>query len=349
MGRVVLMIAVFFAMTAYICPETASAGSEDDGLLVVFWNLENYFDYRYEGLNDSDREFSPLGTRRWTKSRFWRKTNGIAKTMAMIADGYGRFPDVAGFAEVENEFVLKMLANATFLKKIGYRTVHFESPDRRGIDVAIMFRSDRFGLLAESIRRIDGISTRDILTVSLNDLTMNKVWQFIVNHHPSKFGGEKASQPGRMAVMRQMNEVCDSLIAGRSENLYSEENPPGTGNIKESHIIAMGDFNDGPSGQALEILDPRMTNLALALSGIWDKGSIKFDGKWELIDMFFVENGIAGNCSMDVFRTSSLLEKDSRHSGFKPFRTYTGPRYNSGISDHLPIVLTVACPCAPNP
>ena len=122
--------------TVQCCPADSS------GMLVMFWNLENYFDWRDDGANESDSDFSPSGSRHWTPSRFYAKSNAIAKSVWWISDNYGKLPDVVGVAEVENRDVLMRLLHSTSLNKAGYSIVHFDSPDRRGIDVALLWRRE---------------------------------------------------------------------------------------------------------------------------------------------------------------------------------------------------------------
>lgn len=312
-----------------LCVETAVFSRTcGDTLVAVFWNLENFFDYTDEGNGDSDRDFSPEGDRRWTKGRYWKKCHAVAKCILWMSDRYGKVPDVIGVAEVENGRVVHSVAEGTLLRKYGYEQVHEDSPDRRGIDVALMYRSDVFslaGMKAFAVRSdADGnaMNTRDILYVLLEDGSGGR-YHFLVNHHPSKYGGVEVSDGRRTAVMKRMLSVCDSL---RSEG--------------EENIVCMGDFNDTPDGRAMSMAEPSLCNLAAPLhrKGL---GTIRFGGRWELIDMFLVSPGLAEKSYMDICFPDFLKVKDGRHSGMKPLRTYTGPRYTGGVSDHLPIVLIV--------
>ena len=108
---------------------------------VMFWNLENFFDYRCDSLSVSDAEFSSFGDRHWTKKRFYTKCNAVAKAILWIGSDEGALPDVIGLAEIENAFVLRRLLGATALRKAGYKIVHYDSPDPRGIDVALLYRT----------------------------------------------------------------------------------------------------------------------------------------------------------------------------------------------------------------
>ena len=135
--RVYRHIAVF--LSAVLFP-VCLTGQDEEVMLVSFWNLENFFDYEDGGGGGSDREFSSGGERHWTKSRYWKKCHGVAKTVLWMADSYGKVPDVMGVAEVENRGVLQAVLNGTLLKKYDYVQIHEDSPDTRGIDVALIYR-----------------------------------------------------------------------------------------------------------------------------------------------------------------------------------------------------------------
>ena len=322
----VMVFAAVLLFSPLIC---TAQESEKDGTLVMFWNLENFFDWTDQGTGESDREFSSMGERHWTRKKFYAKCDAISKTMMWMADRYGRMPDVAGFAEVENRRVLKMLLESTLLRKYGYEIVHFESGDRRGIDVSLIYRTEVFDKVGESVRtpEFEGekMDTRDILTVKLRRKSDGENVNFIVNHHPSKFGGSKASEGRRTAVMKSLSEFCDSL-------LKSPEN---------AEIVAMGDFNDNPDGEQFALLEGILVNK----SGILHEereGTIRYEGRWDLIDMFFTSPDLAGRSEMHIERVPFLMMRERKHPGEKPFRTYSGPRYIGGVSDHCPIILWIS-------
>lgn len=301
-------------------------GQGSDSLLVMFWNMENFFDYRDTGKGDSDHEFSSYGSRHWTKKRFQAKCNAFAKTVYHISDICGRMPDVIGLAEIENRNVLYSILHNTALKKSDYSIIHYEGRDRRGIDVAMLYRSSI--MTPESISRKvpiyqgDTLLTRDILHAHMNIEDGSSI-DFIVNHHPSKYGGETASEGRRMAAMLCLKELCDSI-----------------GHLRRGTVVAMGDFNDTPDSVPFKKLDGCLVNKG---SKIHEKGqgSIRYEGKWELIDMFLLSPEIAQKTNMQIMKLPFLMIRDSKHSGEKPFRTYSGPRYIGGVSDHCPIVLYV--------
>ena len=187
-----------------------------DSLVVMFWNVENFFDWTDQGTGESDTEFSSMGSRRWTKKKFYAKCDAIAKTVFWIGEKYGRLPDVIGLAEVENGRVLHLLLESSLLRKCGYEIVHYDSGDRRGIDVALLYRNEVYDLSESFIttpqHEGEKLSTRDILTVRLRRKTDGEQITFIVNHHPSKYGGSKASEERRESVMINLSKLCDSLL-----------------------------------------------------------------------------------------------------------------------------------------
>ena len=315
MRRLILLMllsAVGFALRA----------QENEKKLAMFWNLENFFDWTDQGTGESDAEFSSYGKRHWTRKRFYTKCDAVSKTIFHIGDLYGKLPDVIGFAEIENRGVLEKLCSSTLLRKCGYRIVHFDSSDHRGIDVALLYRTTCYNHLSTSLRapETDGkkLQTRDMLHISLKDLQTDEIYDYIVCHHPSKFGGEESSIPKRLAAMTALKEMCDSL-----------------GN---RNIIVMGDFNDVPSAAQFDMLDNILVNKSDSLHAA-GRGTIRYEGKWDLIDMFLVSSNIEGHSVMDIPEVPFLMTRESRHAGEKPLRTYSGPRYIGGVSDHLPVVL----------
>lgn len=288
----------------------------------MFWNVENFFDYFDSGTSASDTEFSPAGDRHWTKRRFNIKCSAVAKTVYHIADANGgHMPDIIGLAEVENAFVLRALLSSTNLKKAGYRIVHFEGPDSRGIDVALLYRSKSLTLNEARPCRVGDFPTRDILLVKFVT-TEGDSLAVTVNHHPSKYGGGVSSGRRERAV-RRLCELTDSLAAGGWTNQ-----------------VAVGDFNDTPEQPLYDSLERRMVNMSEALSEKGE-GSIKFNGHWELIDQCFVSPALAGKSRMQIASVPFLSVEDRGHSGLKPFRTYSGPRYTGGVSDHYPVTVCI--------
>jgi len=292
---------------------------QQKGADVVFWNVENFF--------------APPGPNNWTWKRFIIKRDAIAKTLAAV--GGGELPAVVGLCEVENRFVLEQLVWQTPLASTQYRMVHRDSPDERGIDVALLYRPDRFRILLSrflTVRLSDTTKhTREIIYVK-GVLDHLDTLHLFVNHWPSKLGGAKASMPRRMAAVKRLCVSVDSIF----------------GVHPQANIIIMGDFNDTPLSKVMQSLTQgrALHNLSVPLARK-KLGTIRYRGRWELIDQFIVSENLlcaeepvytsAAHCT--IFMAPFLVVRDNKDLGVKPFRTYLGPKYQGGVSDHLPVVL----------
>ena len=256
----------------------------------------------------------------------------ISKSLFWIGDRYGHLPDVIGVAEVENRWVLERLLSSTLLRKYEYGIVHRESRDRRGIDVALLYRKGEFELMDHSfcVPSFEGekMTTRDILHVKLRRVDDGEIYDFVVNHHPSKFGGAKESEGRRKAAMESLVSICESL------------GQVAAGVQPYRGIIAMGDFNDTPDGSQFELLEGRLENACQSLFEAGE-GTIRYEGKWDLIDMFWVSPSIYSSSACEILRIPFLMTRDRKHPGEKPLRTYSGPRYLGGVSDHCPIIINI--------
>ncbi len=319
-------------LSAFLTALTLFLSSPPDstaGLISMFWNLENFFNYTDDGNGESDREFSPEGARHWTSRRFYAKCNTISKSIYWISDEFGKLPDVIGVAEIESRDVLSRLLGGTALHKAKYSIIHYESNDHRGIDTALMWRRDKLKLVSSKACHIDGLQTRDILLAEFVYLDGETI-TFAVVHLPSKYGGGKTAWKRELAAKR-LKQVADSVRMSGCERL-----------------IVMGDFNDAPSAAEFDILKPELINLSEPLFRKGE-GTIRFNGKWDLIDMFWVSEILKDKAKMSVVNIPFLMVWDNTMSGFKPLRTYLGPRYTGGVSDHCPIVLEVYdCPSVPD-
>lgn len=289
---------------------------------VMFWNLENFFDYFDGGSGESDTEFSARGERHWTRKRFDAKCNAVAKTILWLGSGEGSLPDVIGVAEVENRFVMKQMLERTALRKLDYRIVHYDSPDPRGIDCALLYRESRLEMVGSKPCRVsaDGLQTRDILLVQFVEKATGDSLAVLVNHHPSKYGGGETDWRRDVAVGR-LKEISDSLAA-----------------LGWSRRVAVGDFNDTPANPVFRTMEPSLT---LCPKTGREQGSIRFNGLWELIDLCFISPELARSAVFRVVDVPFLTQRDAAHSGEKPLRTYSGPRYLGGVSDHRPILVKI--------
>jgi endonuclease/exonuclease/phosphatase family metal-dependent hydrolase len=302
-----------------------------DTLSVMCWNVENFFDWRNDSTTVSDAEFSSRGERHWTWKRFQAKANAFAKALFWVEAETGRLPDIVGLEEVENAFVLRQVLQKTALRKTDYKYVHYDTPDRRGIDVALLYRTSVLELVDSKpchLYEADTVmATRDILLCVFRRKVDGAPPPFavLVNHHPSKYGGALESEPKRRIAVDRLRFLADSLAAEGIDR-----------------IIAGGDFNDTPDNPVFLRLEPALKPLHTALFRRGE-GTIKYDGKWALIDHFYASPALwDSGPSMRILRIPFLLTRDTAHSGDKPLRTYTGPRPTGGVSDHLPILLEIS-------
>ncbi len=321
-----------------LLPWLAFAQPEQELQRILFYNVENFFDTDDDSRTD-DEEFLPSGLRLWTWERYQQKQNRIAQVI--LAAGEGKLPLVIGLCEVENRRVLDGLLEHTPLKDQGYSIVHKESPDRRGIDVALLYRREGFRPLTYRaiplVHPADtSFRTRDILY--LKGILLGDTLHLFVNHWPSKYGGERPTQA--------LRALAATVLRHHTDSLYSQ-NP-------QSRILIMGDFNDSPFEKSVsEVLGAgspadkriktKLVNLALPLAEK-GKGSLKYRGRWELIDQMIVSTSLLDSSgvhvakgSFRIFSPAFLLEKDETHLGVRPKRTYLGYRYHGGFSDHLPV------------
>lgn len=276
---------------------------------VAFWNVENLYDTRDDTITRDD-DFTPTGANHWTYSRYWQKQRDLYKAI-MAMDS----PDVVGLAEVENRYVLSDLCQGTPLARMGYRWVHYDSPDRRGIDCALIYRGDRFApYFSEAICVSDsasGFFTRDLLHVE--GLTpQGDTLILFVCHLPSRLGGEPAEVRRQHCAARLREAMDDARVQH-----------PG------ALVMAMGDFNSNP-GELLALSDLRSLTAG--------QPSYCYQGQWSCIDqLLLLQEGPFSVDTAAPFRHPHLLESDPRYGTVKPRRTYRGPRYHGGVSDHLPV------------
>jgi predicted extracellular nuclease len=315
-----------------------------DSARIAFYNVENLFDTIDEPMT-IDSEYMPNSSLQWTKKRYEAKLKNIAK----VIDSLG-FPSIMGMVEVENRRVLNDLTAMPTLKAKNYGIAHFESPDERGIDCALIYKKSDFEVKNAKPHRIsfpddrkDG--TRDILEVSgiLRGLPVT----VFVNHFPSRRGGAEVSDPKRVFVAKILKSAVDSVQKADAN----------------ARIIIMGDMNDEPSDKSLtqslgaiywtlagdkrpSVDKNALYNLAAGVkeSGL---GSYYYRGEWEVIDQMIVNGSFLDSRSKLVTRdaetvfTADFLTYKDKTGKKLPNRTYTGPTYRGGFSDHFPIYTTV--------
>ena len=310
----------------------------------MFYNVENLFDPWDDTLTIDD-EFLPGGERNWTYQRYKEKVNKLYKTI--VALGEWDPPSLIAVCEIENQRVLKELLQETPLKKIDYDIIHFDSPDRRGIDVALLYRKGRFTPLHSEKHSVvfpgdTNYLTRDILYVKgqIEGVSADPLHIF-VNHWPSRRNGQMASEIRRLRASETLTELVDSLLLGE----------------EGAKILIMGDFNDQPENKSLanlvSVRDPYLVDstVFVNLCGSWsgDIGSYKYQGQWYMFDQIIVSKSLIRGTStyridkdsFQVFHPSFLLIPDKNYLGVKPFSTFYGFNYQGGFSDHLPVMVDI--------
>jgi len=319
------------------------AQNTDDSYKVMFYNVENLFD-TYDDTLIKDEEFLPEGDRFWSKYKYYQKINNIYKVI--IALGEWSPPAIVALSEIENKKVLTDLVNNTPLVKYEYKIIHYNSPDRRGIDVAFLYREDLFEPISSKAIPIHfpknpDSKTRDILHVK-GIANQSDTLHVFVNHWPSRWGGQLESEERRLFVASVLKQKVDSLFNKDTE----------------SNIIITGDFNDYPNNKSIsQILEAKqefnevnstyLYNLSDYLFKDKNIGSHKYQGAWGVLDQFIVSGNLlmknnSISTSVDdiyIFNADFLLEPDEGYYGFKPYRTFIGYKYQGGFSDHLPIYL----------
>ena len=319
-------------------------GQQNNALLrMMWWNLENFFDPSNDSLTVDD-DYTFEGSNHWTYKRFYQKKDNIYK--AILSMGLDRLPIAIGVCEVENDWVLRQLCLNTPLRRFDYDYVHCDSPDRRGIDVALLYRKSLFEVLYyESIPVLDStdssFKTRDILLVKGVIKDMDTVF-LLMNHFPSKRLGYEAYEK-RLLAATMLSNTLDTIM-----QRYSD-----------SKIIVMGDFNDTPFDacmtKVLKVSPHKkdwetntLINLMADIS--LEKGTYKYQAVWSCIDQILITKNLHPNYSTsievvngvaNIYEANFLLIPDNKFLGFKLYRTYTGPKYNGGFSDHLPIYIDI--------
>lgn len=292
----------------------------------VEYNVENLFDY----LDDEDKDdaaFLPDATRRWTKKRYWKKQNSLAK--ALLSCNEDGIPDLIALCEVENDVTLTDLTKRSLLRNAGYEYLMTSSPDQRGVDVALLYSPFSFAPIHSYPLRIETIEgmrpTRDILYVSGRLQSGDTLHVFVV-HAPSRNGGEKTTRPFRLQAANRLLQSVDSVRAISPD----------------ANILIAGDFNDYADSPALvKICENHLTNVTSGASGQnGAMGTYRYKGEWGSLDHVLVSEGMKSRLgSAIVHAPLFLLEEDETYGGYLPRRTYKGMKYQKGFSDHLPLVV----------
>ena len=287
--------------------------AEKSSLRIVSYNVENLFDTQHDTLKN-DSSFLPEGMHHWTYRRYQTKIDRIAQVLVNIA-GWESIP-LVGLCEVENARCLRNLCYK--LRRFHYKYVHYDSPDERGVDVALLYDSTRLSILNSRALSLslDGDATRDILYVSALYEQRDTV-HVMMCHLPSQLGGAANTDWKRQRAKSLLQSQIDSILLLQPS----------------ANIVVMGDMNTSAQDDLTG-----MVNLMIPIQKM-GQGTHKYQGIWTCLDQFYVSQSIATKATTTIFSPWWLLEEDAKYLDYKPHRTYIGFRYNDGYSDHLPIVL----------
>jgi len=340
-------LAFISLLLAGSCEKEKPSGVNDTNphFRVMFYNTENLFDAIDDPLTN-DEEFLPGSPKKWTEERYQDKLDHIAKVIKDL--GKDTLPVLVGLCEVENRKTVDDLITKTALNGLDYKIIHHESPDSRGIDVALLYRSRYFQLIDSHFFAIrfpfdTAVRTREILYAH-GILGGKDTLHIFVNHWPSRSSGEIQSRPLRVWVAEAVRFRVDSILR-KSPSVQ---------------ILITGDFNDEPMDLSvvsglnalLSYEKPypgKLYDLTQGLKKSSPQGTYKYKGAWNLLDHMVVSGSILDTArilysrptDLHVFQSKYLLEPDKENMGERPVRTYLGNFYQGGYSDHLPVYLDI--------
>lgn len=308
---------------------------------VGFYNVENLFD-TLDGPND-DTEYLPSAKSEWNTAKYEEKLNHIRQVLLAMGK-----PIICGFSEVENRSVVQAIVSQQKAFK-HYGVVHFDSPDARGIDVALIYDSVKLTLLAsDRIRFVlpgeEKPSTRDILWAKFQYKKIS--FYVMVNHWPSRRGGTDESEVKRLAAARIATAFIDSLNVANRNHLMLHSKGASISQFAGAteRIIFLGDLNDHPENNAPKMVAERLQPMITSESGP-TKGTHYYNNEWGILDHIYVSNSLLEDpfgvkANSGVIHTFPFLMEEYK-GVLQPKRTYAGSKYLGGFSDHLPVSIQV--------
>ncbi len=320
------------------------AQSQYKVMAIGFYNCENFFDTIHDP-NKHDEEFTPGGSYHYTGAVYKQKVHNIAQVMQKM--GTDVTPDgaaIIGMAEVENDNVLKDLVAQPELSSRNYKYAWFYTPDERGISVAMLYNPKYLQVLGAAPVHVpletigQKRPTRDVLHVY--GILAGDTVHILVNHWPSKSGGEAASAPGRRLAATVDKQLVDSLL----------------GVSLQTKILILGDLNDNPDGEGVaKILCARANKEDVELKNIYNPwinmykkglGTESFMGEWNLIDQVMLSGAFLRNdnnkwryYNAEIYNRDFLVNKIGTYKGL-PHRSFTAAHnWDNGYSDHFPVLV----------
>ncbi len=308
------------------------------GMVFGFYNVENLFD-TIDNQYTIDEQFLPDSEKKWNSQKYKEKQENLSKVISSFDK---ELPLFLGLAEIENKLVLEDLINQKLLQKGNYGIVHAESPDKRGIDIGLIYRKDYMKVLNSenieiSLESDPDFATRDIVYVHAELKEKDEVHIFL-NHWSSRRGGEKETEHKRVKAATVLREKVDALL---------KKDPM-------TKIVIMGDFNDYPTNNSVyktlrakgtpDFENGQLFNMAYQLQkeGV---GTYNYRGDWGMLDQMIVSNGLyspdkgvkVAHDKCLILQKDWMMYTDKKYGDRKPSRSYGGPNYFGGYSDHLPV------------
>lgn len=307
---------------------------------IGFYNVENLYDTIDDPLKD-DKEYLPTSVTQWNTPRYQQKIDHISDVLSQLGNADSKGLSVFGLAEVENKKVVEDLVHSKKLSARKYNIVHYESPDARGIDVALVYDAKDFKVSKSVTYNVEMITdtaykTRQELVVS--GLLKGEKFCFVVCHWPSRRSGEAESEPNRVSAGKTAKRIADSVLAAS----------PAT------KVIIMGDLNDNPTNASIKnnfntSSDSTFTSGKDAyfdpMEPLYKKGigSLGFKGEWFLFDQFILSGNLENAAGLKfseahVFNKEFVQDTYEKNKGF-PLRTWAGKKYLGGYSDHFAVYI----------
>ncbi len=308
-------------------------------LRIVSYNVENLFHPKHDSVmidsvwvEKDDWEWTTEGERRWSYTRYYRKVENIARVLTNIGEWDG--VDIVGLQEVENALCVKRLCRT--LRSGEYDFVHYESPDPRGIDVALIYKKSRVDTINSKPlpipspqgreSREEKLVTRDILYVCAQ-VDKKDTLHLFVCHLPSQRGGAAESEWKRTAVKKLLQGAVDSVLTIEPQ----------------AKIVIMGDFNGKPKEDLRGLRNRMVVERQNGTEPVESHGTHKYHGRWSCLDQFYTSPALDSLSTVRIYDAEWVQEPDEKYLGLRPKRTFNGFRYQQdGFSDHLPIVLTIS-------
>ncbi len=325
------LIASFFLL---MLTATVSVGQQE--FTIAFYNTENLMD-TIDNPRALDNDFLPAGKYKWNTTRYTRKLSSVARVISGMGDPDG--PEIIGLAEVENKKVLQDLVTTKELKSHGYSIVHYDSPDERGIDVALLYKAKSFRVLSHRVYSAAFLTirshTRDVLLVK--GVAQKDTLFLLVNHWPSRRSGTDESESKRIAVAIMVREVVDSILQKQAN----------------AKIIVMGDFNDEPGNKSIIVgLNAKQEAASLKKGELYNPyhrlsrpgtGTVYYSRRWSTFDQIMLSQGFFTAARSYVYKNAFIYHPEWMHyrkdPGNGPYRTFLGADYKGGYSDHFPVYI----------